>query len=274
MTEAEWNAGEDVGAMLAQVQNWRGGSDPPRRASDRKLRLFACACWRAYRPHWLDSAGPLGLDPNALLRAVIAAEDYADNPSGLLVMSDWPLDGSGEACASETVRRIGDSATVKQLMAALLREVAGNQFRSVTLCGLKRKPFHTQFAHVDTNDGFWLETECPACARLRTPQVLSLAQAAFDERGRKCLACNQWTDCKWCGNTRRIDSGHLDSARLAVLSDALEEAGCPAFETVSVPVAQGVDTRVSVPHPLLSHLRSPGPHVRGCWALDLVLGKE
>jgi RNA-directed DNA polymerase len=23
---------------------------------------------------------------------------------------------------------------------------------------------------------------------------------------------------------------------------------------------------------LLEHLRSPGPHVRGCWALDLVLG--
>jgi hypothetical protein len=28
------------------------------------------------------------------------------------------------------------------------------------------------------------------------------------------------------------------------------------------------------PHPLLAHLRSPGPHVRGCWALDLILGKE
>ena len=43
--------------------------------------------------------------------------------------------------------------------------------------------------------------------------------------------------------------------RLSVLSDALEEAGCTDAE-------------------LLSHLRSPGPHERGCWALDLVLGKE
>ena len=49
--------------------------------------------------------------------------------------------------------------------------------------------------------------------------------------------------------------GTLDRARLAVLSDALEEVGC-------------TDTA------LLSHLRSPGPHVRGCWALDLVLGKS
>jgi len=25
---------------------------------------------------------------------------------------------------------------------------------------------------------------------------------------------------------------------------------------------------------LIGHLRSRGPHVRGCWAVDLVLGKE
>jgi hypothetical protein len=39
--------------------------------------------------------------------------------------------------------------------------------------------------------------------------------------------------------------------RLPILADALEEAGCPE-ETI------------------LSHCRSPGPHVRGCWVLDLV----
>jgi hypothetical protein len=42
---------------------------------------------------------------------------------------------------------------------------------------------------------------------------------------------------------------------LPILSDALEEAGC-------------TDTD------LLAHLRSPGPHVRGCWALDHILGKS
>jgi hypothetical protein len=52
---------------------------------------------------------------------------------------------------------------------------------------------------------------------------------------------------------RLMPSGHLDPARLAVLADALEEAGAPA--------------------PLLEHLRSPGPHVRGCVAVDAVLGR-
>jgi hypothetical protein len=40
-----------------------------------------------------------------------------------------------------------------------------------------------------------------------------------------------------------------------VLADALEDAGCDHAEA-------------------LGHLRGAGPHVRGCWALDLVLGKS
>jgi len=42
--------------------------------------------------------------------------------------------------------------------------------------------------------------------------------------------------------------------RLPLLADALEDAHCTDAE-------------------LLGHLRGPGPHVRGCWAVDLVLGK-
>jgi hypothetical protein len=43
--------------------------------------------------------------------------------------------------------------------------------------------------------------------------------------------------------------------RLAALAGALEEAGCTDAD-------------------ILTHCRSAGPHVRGCWALDLMLGKE
>lgn len=43
--------------------------------------------------------------------------------------------------------------------------------------------------------------------------------------------------------------------QLPALANALEEAGCRSGE-------------------LLGHCRSPGRHIRGCWAVDLVLGKE
>src|SRR5262249_54325206 len=66
----------------------------------------------------------------------------------------------------------------------------------------------------------------------QTPTVVSLATAAYDDR--------------------HLPTGHLDRERLAVLADALEDAGCGDEQ-------------------ILNHLRSPGPHVRGCWPLDLLL---
>jgi hypothetical protein len=55
---------------------------------------------------------------------------------------------------------------------------------------------------------------------------------------------------------RLLPSGHLDSARIGVLCDALEDAGCPPDNEA------------------LIHLRGPGPHVRGCFAVDLLRGMK
>lgn len=49
------------------------------------------------------------------------------------------------------------------------------------------------------------------------------------------------------------DGKHFD--RMPILADAMEEAGC-------------ADPSI------LSHCRGPGPHVRGCWLVDLILAKE
>lgn len=42
--------------------------------------------------------------------------------------------------------------------------------------------------------------------------------------------------------------------RMPILADALQDAGCEKDD-------------------ILSHCRGPGPHIRGCWVVDLVLGK-
>ncbi len=42
---------------------------------------------------------------------------------------------------------------------------------------------------------------------------------------------------------------------MPILADALQDAGCDNDD-------------------ILDHCREPGPHVRGCWVVDLVLGKE
>ncbi len=43
--------------------------------------------------------------------------------------------------------------------------------------------------------------------------------------------------------------------RMPILADALMDAGCDSEE-------------------ILNHCRGPGPHVRGCWVVDLLLQKE
>jgi hypothetical protein len=66
-----------------------------------------------------------------------------------------------------------------------------------------------------------------------------------------------WLRCR-DGTAWRLASAIYEGRRfdeLPVLADALEDGGC--------------DDRA-----LLTHCRGPGEHVRGCWALDAVLGKE
>jgi hypothetical protein len=50
---------------------------------------------------------------------------------------------------------------------------------------------------------------------------------------------------------RVMPSGYFDKDRVAVLVDALEDAGCQDAE-------------------ILGNLRGPGPHVRGCYIVDLL----
>jgi hypothetical protein len=46
-----------------------------------------------------------------------------------------------------------------------------------------------------------------------------------------------------------------DFGAMPILADALQDAGCDSAD-------------------ILDHCRGPGPHVRGCWVADLVLGKS
>ena len=54
---------------------------------------------------------------------------------------------------------------------------------------------------------------------------------------------------------RVLPEDTLEPERLALLADALKDAGCMDPE-------------------LLGHFRGPGPHVRGCWCVDLLLGRS
>ncbi len=248
------------------------------RLSDRKLWLFAIACARQVwdKVHHQDQ------------RAYEALDQYLLTGNEEVLRGHWAVPLSlppGWGAGTAAVFRGPDFGGSPATQAAIFREVVGNPFRpavvlprdvGVVLDDMKRgRRSHRQ--------------EDVALADWLTPTVLSLAQAAYEERQ---------------------GDGTLDPLRLLVLADALEEAGCVderckecnGSGTYTVQVrnaalssANGYGTATTysewrgcrhcggdhdrkgtgrLPNPLLAHLRSPGPHVRGCWATDLLLGRE
>jgi hypothetical protein len=271
VTEAEWLVCKDPFRMLnhlaVRTRSWparllRRFVFPKWYPCDldwerRKLRLLACACCRRVAAQLPDERSRLAIEISerfadglatgselavAAREAEAAAHD-AGNEAG-----PWELTperyASVEAAqaASYLVRRNGFypplmmalyeapwAATWATLPSSAPVSLPGVAARPafVEQASLIRELFGNPFRPGMLVDPVWLVS--------RGGIVPQLAQAAYQER--------------------RLPEGALDSARLAELADALEDAGCTDAD-------------------LLGHLRSPGPHVRGCWAVDLVLGKS
>ncbi len=238
MTEAEWETGEDPAKMVSWLtaNAMFGGSRCPL-ATDRKLRLYCLA------------AAMLGKSP-AYMQGIYGETDLSDGVSSRSVVPvTW-----AENWSKARLDNVGDP-TLK-VRAAILRDLIGNPFRSLPLWRHEKKP-----GLGPIHD--------PRTDRV-TPEVLAVATATYEER--------------------RPD-GTLQPDRLAVLSDALEEAGCGEERCASCHGEKGswqpdqgwrdkwvtcgqCDGRGSWPSALLAHLRSPGPHYRGCWVVDLILDKD
>ena len=214
MKESRWLSCRDPRMMLTFIHG---------KATDRRIRLFACACCRQVL--WEDERNRT---------AVAFAEKFAD---GLITKQEWrPMrnvvrnaarkrnlaivmrttvsDARTYAAhvvnwaAKDAYVPFADSPIDRQRQCKLLRDIFGNPFRPVS---------------IDTAWLTWNNATVP-----------SIAQAIYDER--------------------ELPSGHFDNGQFGILADALTDAGCDNAD-------------------VLSHCRSDGPHVRGCWVVDLLLQK-
>lgn len=245
MTEADWLASLDPVLMLAWLQDANPLPGPvPRQLSDRKLRLFADACRHSFfHGHLIRSGGWSGWESDAHMKARLRD----DGLPAFTAARCW----AAELAVGEHPRR-----------AAFLRDVAGNPFRLVFVpwrcreCGIPCGPPAPGYYCVKCGAD---EARCP----WRTPTVLSLAAAAYQEQAQ---------------------DGSLDPARLAILADALEEEGCQEETLLRhlrgiCETCEGVGAFRSagagaVPCRACNGSGACGPHVRGCWSLDCVLGRS
>ncbi len=216
MTEAQWLAATEPTPMLEYIQG---------KASDRKSRLFACACCRGV---WES------IKLKKCHNAILVAELYADGCLGVdkaaaarreLERQYW------EVPASHTyvvVQRMVEAA-LGTLRGAFANGVyhANSQQSSLALCDDKPAAADAQAKAVRCIFGNPFR---PAAfsAEWRTDTAVSLARQMYESR---------------------------DFSAMPILADALQDAGCDNAD-------------------ILNHCREPnGVHVRGCWVVDLVLGK-
>ena len=226
-------------------QEWNSCDDPgfmldhiETKASDRKFRLFAVACCRRMWHLLTDERSRT---------AVEVTEQYADG-----LASPHAFQAAME-CVGRLAEDEGRGKSEPTPATATWLIAYYPPFDAAYTCGTVSVLMDSE--RMKTQPEWWTTHEKIGEEEARN-QVW-LAHCIFDNPFRPVSLNPAWL--VWRDGTifKLAQAIYDDRAfdRLPVLADALEEAGCHDAH-------------------ILAHCRGPGPHVRGCWVVDLVLGKE
>jgi hypothetical protein len=238
-TEADWLECTDPTPMLEFL---------PYKVSNRKLRLFCCGCCRRVWRFMADERSR---------RAVEFTERFVDGAE--TEDERAAVSAAAGAAAREASLAWNDSASVVDLGDAQRAEE-------------DRLAYLVTAANVasQTISATMYDTFCIAAWRIAFGVAKLLAGAEGHPAAGKELAA-MLRDV--VGNPFRpatLDAEAVPPAlvalaetiyaerafhRMAELADALEAAGCAESD-------------------ILAHCRAPGPHLRGCWGVDLLLGRK
>jgi hypothetical protein len=240
VTETEWDACADPEPMLRLLR---------RKASDRKMRLFLVACCRKILSLLQEERSPAAEHAERCREAVEVAERYADGlaeraaltrAANEMFMPEWP----GGATAmfdwylmnTSLAADFSDPRTcVYFLLEAALRPSDLPRFEAV--------------ARSASRDAADLVSAALQATLLR--EILGNPFRPAPAVDPSWLA---WND----GTVAKLAAAIYDGRRFAdlpILADALEDTGCSDAA-------------------ILAHCRGGGEHVRGCWVVDLLTGRQ
>jgi hypothetical protein len=269
-------AGASVARKRITAEEWRQADDPfPMlqygrgmiRPHGRKLRLFAVACCRLVWDNLLDERSRKAVEvaerfadgdatDEALRTAAVAATAAHDEMFAAVGKS-----GSGMEWAASSVAdpRAYRAATNVSWMAACLRSYEVRTRRpdqdwddfTLVPCAVRRRS-----GPLSLLLGRWKVTRLEGFAPTgaEKPVQADLLRCIFGNPFQPATFDPAWRTPAAVALGRSI----YDERRFAdlpILADALEEAGCSEVDIVS-------------------HCRAPRPHARGCWIVDLLLGKS
>jgi hypothetical protein len=204
---------------------------------ERKLRLLAVACCRV-----LDSL----LIDTEVREALEAAEQYADGRIEDTVLAAW------SPRVKAACERLSQYLLDPQFMAYNLVEDTTHVGQDAhTLTGV---PGHVTQAVACRSDHFWATPGWEEVQQQAAKQLHPLVTDVIGNPFWPTVLNPAWLTPTVTALATGI---YADKAfdRMPILADALEEAGCDNAD-------------------VLTHCRGSGPHVRGCWVVDQVLGKK
>ena len=254
MTEQDWLNCTDPEAMLDTIKE---------KVSNRKLRLFACACFRRIWHLLGDERSREGVEVfERFVDGQATADEFTKANQAVNAATDDASNVVSEADAmySEDDTTGGDYAMAEALCSA-----------AYGLCYIAEAT--PRVAHSASCAASAVGSEQEAVVYAKDPEANVKAQGACELARATETAVQTRLVRDIFGNPFRpvtIDPSWLTSTtvslaegiysdrafdRMPILADALQDAGCDSAD-------------------ILGHCRSDGPHVRGCWVIDLLLGKE
>jgi hypothetical protein len=234
MTEVEWLKSNDPEGMIAALG---------RKASKRKRRLFGCACCRRIWPLLTDERSRTAVTvAEGFADGLASGRDLVDAETAAKIAerdADWRPNGwrrtAASASACATSKHAADAVKAWRYVSWVV-EWKRAADRNVTP---EDKDFHRILKEAEDEE---LAEQTP------------LLRCIFGNPFRPVLVGPSWLTSTVVAIAEGI---YADRAfdRLPILADALEDAGCDHAD-------------------ILAHCRGTGPHARGCWVVDLLLGKE
>jgi hypothetical protein len=206
------------------------------RSSERKVRLFSIACCRRIW-HLL----PNDSCRNAVDLSELSVEGLATEQQ-LREVKDRCWGDSWDKESGLFAYHFGQEAVAYLLHNDAYMAADGVSWQAAVATGTGK--LQSDGLHYETND-------------VEKAAQSSLIRDIFGNPFRSIAldpAWLRWHDGLIVSMSRQMYDSR-DFVDMPVLADALEDAGCDIDD-------------------ILTHCRQPGEHVRGCWVVDLLLGKE
>jgi hypothetical protein len=237
VTEAEWLSGTKPEPFVRYL--W--GS---RKVTDRKLRLIACGCGRLMWDALIDRRSREAVQVGELFADGLATADELGSATWQAEAAVFALDGKHERYRRE---RNGVRAGWLAEEDAVEEEFVMGWSREQISLDRARSAARAAELAAGSPGSFLGEADR---SLVSVPVIRDIIGNPF----RPIALDPSWVTSTVVSLAEGIYSDRAFD-RLPILADALQDAGCDNAD-------------------VLDHCRGDGPHVRGCWVIDLLLGKE